>query len=176
MFATKAESLEARKKRNVSYNGLENNHLRSEMDRRTLVAVNAYLNNKCCIKKAAEYLQSLNRPDIGSSRKSVNAALLSDYGQELLEEWRSRMKEESFMSVEYKLRKLKKIIDCYIPDDAEIIPFELAKHAISAIAEANKMQGDYAPVKSETAVTTDKEQIEAKELLEKLKQEYKKEF
>ena len=52
------------------------------------------------------------------------------------------------LSWEYKAGKLKKVIDRYIPDDDNIdMKKEEVKVALLAIAELNKMQGDYAPDK-----------------------------
>lgn len=64
----------------------------------------------------------------------------------------SAMNEELKIDFEWKMRKLKLAVDYSIPDCIES-PDDLKnlKSGISAISEMNKMQGDYAPVKTVNA-------------------------
>jgi phage terminase small subunit len=55
-----------------------------------------------------------------------------------------RCEDELGMTKDWKLGKLKAVIDGTIPDDSSIIP-EMATVGIKAISEANKMQGHLAP-------------------------------
>ncbi|MFA6080734.1 MAG: terminase small subunit [Candidatus Gracilibacteria bacterium] len=73
------------------------------------------------------------------------------------------------LSWEYKAGKLKKVIDRYIPDDDKIdMKTDKVKVALAAIAELNKMQGDYAPDKklSVNVDMTKEKLIEAKRVYE----------
>ena len=56
--------------------------------------------------------------------------------------------ERLTLTWEWKLKKLKRVIDTYIPDDSsqELIQSNV-KVGLIALAELNNMQGDYAPVK-----------------------------
>lgn len=59
-----------------------------------------------------------------------------------------KAEEKLDLTWEWKLNKLKRIIDTFIPDDeSESIFPNHARAAVMAIAEINKMQGDYAPDK-----------------------------
>jgi phage terminase small subunit len=61
--------------------------------------------------------------------------------------YRNRKSIQDKMSFDYKLDKLNKVVDNFIPDD-EIPMAKLATVAIQAIAEANRMQGHYSPDKT----------------------------
>lgn len=80
---------------------------------------------------------------------------------------RAYQKAESNLGMDWqwKLKKLKRVIDAYIPDEGEIAlnTFETSV-AIKALAELNKMQGDYAPDKriSMTVDATQGRLIEAR--------------
>lgn len=175
-FSDRATALAERAKKNVNCPSLIDEHSRSARDRRIFYIVTAFFNNDCSLEKTGDYLKSLNRGDIGYSKKSVQVALLSDYGQELLREWRKKVQEQTILNVEYKLRKLKKILDICVPENA-IDKRELdVNGALGAIAEANKMCGDYAPVKSESKISTDSDTEEAKALMQEIKEQLKKEF
>ena len=54
----------------------------------------------------------------------------------------------------WRIKKLKKVVDQYIPDDAPIQSHEPCAVALKAIAELNKIAGDYAPDKR-LALTVD---------------------
>lgn len=58
-----------------------------------------------------------------------------------------RAEDKLLITFEYKLSKLKRIIDQYVPDEGDIGSHEQANVVIRAIAELNKMNGDYAPDK-----------------------------
>jgi hypothetical protein len=73
------------------------------------------------------------------------------------------------------LKKLKKIIDICVPDDATRIYDIDVRNGLMAIAERNKMMGLYAPergIKVNVDVDTEKIIGKYKDLLEKYKKEY----
>jgi len=75
------------------------------------------------------------------------------------------------ISFEYKLDKLNKVIDQFIPDDEAIDP-KRATVGISAIAETNRMQGHYAPDKHANLnynIKGDSDVIGVKELIDEIK-------
>jgi len=69
------------------------------------------------------------------------------------------------ITYEWKARKLKRVVDKFIPDDdEEVMIADRVKVGLSALAELNKMQGDYAPDKrlSVTVDTTKEKLLEVK--------------
>jgi hypothetical protein len=74
-----------------------------------------------------------------------------------------------------KLTKLRLIADKAVPDNAETIKERAADVAIKAIAEANRMQGDYSPEKR-VNMNIDTDLEEAKELTKKLLEQYRSEY
>jgi phage terminase small subunit len=58
------------------------------------------------------------------------------------------------LGVEYRLKKLKSVIETYIPEDTSLFVAERVKIGLSAIQEVNKIAGDYAPDKR-LALTVD---------------------
>lgn len=66
--------------------------------------------------------------------------------QKMINKYQELVEKVTTVTLEKKLKKLGQIIDAYVPEDREPDPRK-ASVAISAIAEANKMQGHYAPEK-----------------------------
>jgi phage terminase small subunit len=81
--------------------------------------------------------------------KDPKRILQSDGVRQELEIANKKLRAQIEIDFKYKYEKLKKIIDEYIPDTGDLIP-DKVKVAITAIAEMNKMSGDYAPNKSLT--------------------------
>lgn len=81
--------------------------------------------------------------------KDPQRILQSDGVRQELEIANKKLRAQIEIDFKYKYEKLKKIIDEYIPDHGDLIP-DKVKVAITAIAEMNKMSGDYAPNKSLT--------------------------
>ena len=74
---------------------------------------------------------------------------------------------------EDKLRKLKKVADLAIPDDAKSMEEISHQAGISAIAESNKMQGHYSAEKIvQTNVNVDADLQQVAALLKEYKREY----
>ena len=72
------------------------------------------------------------------------------------------------LTYEWKAKKLKRVIEEFIPEDKTIkLNASQTKVGLSALAELNKMQGDYAPDKR-LSVTVDA----TKEKLEEIKKQY----
>jgi hypothetical protein len=86
--------------------------------------------------------------------------------------------EKSMTDLEWKIKKLKRIADVAMPDSFNNLDdFEKKlinpNASISAVAELNKMQGDYAPVKTETTnVLVDAQNEEIDSLIEEAKKEF----
>jgi phage terminase small subunit len=55
--------------------------------------------------------------------------------------------KEAYMDFDYKIEKLKKVIDDFIPESTEELVPKKVSVGLQAVAEANKMQGDYAAEK-----------------------------
>lgn len=86
----------------------------------------------------------------------------------------TRMKSienEERITKDWKMRKLKQIVDHAIPhaEDGKTIVKE-PRNAIAAIAELNKMQGDYAAIKHEIQADINYTEIRAR--IEELKKDY----
>jgi hypothetical protein len=54
------------------------------------------------------------------------------------------------MDFDFKIQKLKKVIDDFIPAETEVLEPKKVSVGLQAVAEANKMQGDYAAEKRVT--------------------------
>ena len=80
------------------------------------------------------------------------------------------LKEEDRVKWDFdeKLGKLKQIVDVSMPNDALSIEDVRPSYAISAIAEANKMQGHYAPEKS-VNLNLSGDLATAKDLMDRIK-------
>jgi phage terminase small subunit len=72
-----------------------------------------------------------------------------------LEKKINRLNQKVDLTFEYKIAKLKLIIDKLVPDDLDFIAPKKASAAVRAIAEANKMQGDIAAEKRSLGVVVD---------------------
>lgn len=85
-----------------------------------------------------------------------------------------KMEKDFGITFDWKLKKLKRVVDDNIPD-AEEKPIIDANVGVKAIAELNKMQGDYAVAKSENTnlnVHTDAEIKDVQELIKQNEREY----
>jgi len=58
-----------------------------------------------------------------------------------------RVESKLDVSFEWRINKLKRLVNDIIPDDDSAIKIAHGKVAIQALAEINKMYGDYAPEK-----------------------------
>ena len=82
----------------------------------------------------------------------------------------AKMSKDVELSFEYKIERLKHLVRLGIPIDSSSIDKDLARLALQAISESNKMQGHLAAEKREVKVTSDDQQlIAAHELKEKYK-------
>ena len=93
--------------------------------------------------------------------------------------WRSVERErKSKLDFNYKIYKLKRVVDEFIPDDSEIgLECRQVAVAISAIAESNKMQGHYSAEKILTAnFNVDADMQKAKEIMDNLIAKHKKDY
>lgn len=79
-----------------------------------------------------------------------------------------KMSDDIEITFDYKMRKLKRVIDEAIPDSGDI-NLAKARVAITAISETNKMQGHYEAQKIQV---DSKEMHDVKELVDKFKKEY----
>lgn len=76
--------------------------------------------------------------------------------------------ERSTVSWEWRMNKLKSIVEAFVPEDKSTMRPANARAAVAAIAEINKMTGDYAPDKklSLTVDLTKKRLEEARKVYE----------
>lgn len=96
-------------------------------------------------------------------------ALKKSNVQKFIREYMEKLEEKFEITLEYKLKKLKKIIDLSVPEDASMHEQLASTHAIQAIAEHNRMSGSYAPTKTiDTSINVNPEAQEVKELMEEI--------
>lgn len=91
----------------------------------------------------------------------------------------SELEEKVEITLEWKYRKLKHIIEVCLPDNTVAYDRNLVapQIALAAIAELNKMNGHYAATKTEVVSTIPPEELEhLKQLVEKFAIEHKKEY
>lgn len=100
----------------------------------------------------------------------------------LLQKQLTKCEEELGLTKDWKLGKLKTVVDGTIPDFADKIDPIAARAGIAAIAEANKMQGHYAPVQTMNAnlnVNTeidDRQKEELDKVVAEIKQKHIKDY
>lgn len=113
-----------------------------------------------------------------ASGNSVAKRVLSKpMAQKWLASEQEKLSVEARWDFEEKLLQLKKIAKMTVPEHAQTLEEIDAKSAISAIAEANKMQGHYSAEKHVNVnVGVDVEMEEAKRLSQELLQKYKREY
>lgn len=88
-----------------------------------------------------------------------------------------KMEKEFGVTFDWKVKKLKKIIELTVPDDAENKSEINASAAISAIAETNKMQGHYSAEKIITTnLNADIDVKKVHDLTIELELKYKKDY
>ncbi len=58
-----------------------------------------------------------------------------------------RVEQKLDVSFEWRINKLKRLVNAIIPDDDSQVKITHGKTAVAALAEINKMYGDYAPEK-----------------------------
>jgi hypothetical protein len=93
--------------------------------------------------------------------------------------WRSVEHErKSKLDFNYKIYKLKRVVDEFIPDDEEsALECRQVAVAISAIAESNKMQGHYSAEKVVSAnVNLDADLQKAREIMDQLIAKHKRDY
>jgi hypothetical protein len=89
----------------------------------------------------------------------------------------NRISYDLEMDVDYKLKKLKKVIDAAIPDGAQSFDEMKPAAGIAAIAETNKMQGHYSAEKRENVnVNIDADIERVKSLVEELTKKYQRDY
>jgi uncharacterized protein YuzE len=121
-------------------------------EKQTLCAISYMTNggNKLAAGRAAGY-QAKNKDNLWVS---VNKTLRKPVVQELMKEMVEKAEKKLGISVEWKMRKLKGLVDAGLVDikkDGQIIGVELVKpqSALNGINLLNKMQGHYAVAKTE---------------------------
>lgn len=125
----------------------------------------AYLAGESAQKSAI--LAGYNSPDRAASYL-LRTKRIKDY----LHKQQSRVVSAP-ITIEYKLDKLKTVVDQFIPDSD--LKVNEVKVGISAIAELNRMQGHYAPDKSMN-LNVNADAQATKELIERLESEHKSEY
>lgn len=103
--------------------------------------------------------------------------LKKPYVQEQLERLLRRMKDQHNVTFDWKIKKLKKVVDISIPDDALEITEMDPEAGLKAIAEMNKMQGHYQPESTiSTNVHVDTDIINAEHIMEEVLERHKKDY
>ena len=112
------------------------------------------------------------------------AFLNTEHFQKMMHEYNVEIQKKHLLDFEYKLQKIKRIIDLCVPDDAVHYKECNITGALGAIAEANKMQGDYRQPEKIIGANNPfaKELMEAGKMLQEIEEQrqleltYEKEF
>jgi hypothetical protein len=142
------------------------------LKQRELQFLNEYL--KCGNKKQAAVLSGWKEDN---ALASANRILAKQPAKEYLIREREKAARRAGWEYDAKLKKLKQIAVSCVPDaEHDVVP-KKAMVAISAIAEANKMEGHYSAEKHvnvNVGIDTDMEEAKrlAQELLEKNRRDY----
>lgn len=122
----------------------------------------AYLQNGCNGRKAAQLLGSAKPCSAAMGANLLAKPHVKGY----IEKHMRKFEEKMGISVEWKLRLLKETAEASYNGDAHPLGKVNATGVVNAIAEINKMDGDYAPTKNINATVT--VNIEMQEKLERL--------
>lgn len=83
-----------------------------------------------------------------TSTQSIHELVRGRYVGAYLKKLKDNKIKDIALTYEWKLAKLERLIDLSIPDDAQTFKEVNGTWGVSAIGEANKMQGHYAPTNS----------------------------
>jgi hypothetical protein len=106
---------------------------------------------------------------------AANRILVKPPAQEYLAKAREKAAQVVRWEFDAKIKKLKQIALVAMPDSAKDFKGKSPDIAIRAIAEANKMQGDYSPEKR-VNMNIDTDIEEAKKLTRELIEKYRRDF
>jgi phage terminase small subunit len=107
----------------------------------------------------------------------ARAIMASRSVQDYLSKRIKAVEEKEQITFDYKIKKLKQIVELSVPSEAITKEDINASAAISAISELNKMQGHYSAEKhANLNLVVDADIAQAKELMAQLLQQYKREF
>lgn len=88
-----------------------------------------------------------------------------------------KMEKELDITFEWKLKKLKHVVQVSIPDESQVLEEIDARAGVAAIAEMNKMQGHYSPDKHINAnISADTDVKEVQDMLQEMIRKNEKEF
>jgi phage terminase small subunit len=134
----------------------------------------AYLtngHNAAAARSAAGY--SMQATNNLSSKDVLQSKAVQDYLAKRLK----TVEEKEQITFDYKIKKLKQIVELSVPSEAANKEEINANAAISAISELNKMQGHYSAEKhANLNLVVDADIAQAKELMAQLLQQYKREY
>ena len=114
-----------------------------------------------------------------TARSMASAIIRSENGKKYLDFKKEQLIEKYIpdITVEWKLKRLKRLIELCIPPTAIYKEHVDGRTAIAAIAELNKMQGHYAPERSLNAnINADVHLQELNKVTSELLEQYKKEY
>lgn len=130
-----------------------------------------YIANNCMASHAAIA--------VGYKKERGSYILKKECAQRYIKGKMLKLAYKTELTFEYKIGKIKKIIDICAPDDLDTIDASVLKTAINAIAEHNKMVGDYAPEKRANInvnLNTDTDVLQAKDIANQLIEQHKKPY
>lgn len=146
---------------------------RDKLNEREQKFCDAYLNNGFNAMKAG---LAAGMPEKEAHAHSY-AILKRPRVQAFLEKRAKKVEDKLGVTFDWKIRKLKKIVDALIPDGEERVSHENANAGRAAIAELNKMQGHLSAEKHVNAnINIDADIESAKELLVRLIEKHKREY
>lgn len=109
------------------------------------------------------------KPKPGSEKQLAYRILNSRPVKKYINRVADKMEKDFGITLDWKIFKLKRIVNFCVPDD-EDKPVIDGAVGVKAIAELNKMQGDYAPVRNENTNANINADAEIKDMQELIKQ------
>lgn len=119
-----------------------------------------------------EYLVNGGSPEKAAIKAGYSAKSASQQGGNMLiyyphvkdylvkrkKEIADRMKKKTHLTLDYKLKKVYRIMEAFVPDEGTLVTDEV-RAAMGAMAESNKMQGHLAAQKMEVTNLDEDEEI-----------------
>ncbi len=94
-----------------------------------------------------------------AAKSSAHRILKVPYVKDYIEKQMKQIEDNLGITFEWKLRKLKTVVEQAIPNEEVPVDKDLGKLAVTCITEMNKMQGDYAATKVINTHTVDESDL-----------------
>lgn len=147
-----------------------------ELTEQQLKFCEEYLINGGVARPAAIKAEYAENSAATTAHYLLNKTAVRNYLDKRIREVTKNIQEKTQVTFDYKISKLKKVVDLTIPEEAETMKQIGAREGIAAIGELNKMQGHYAVEKILTTthnINSDEDLKQINELTQELIEEKK---